>query len=310
MKKFLHVILTIATLGIFVLVFRVPLHNNFALLLQRYLPCREPIAYSVGSFDNRFNISQTDFLQAVKEAESIWEKPLGKELFSHKAGGNLTINLIYDNRQAATIKLKALGLTLSDNQASYDALKAKYDALKGEYAAQKVSYDALVSTFTSREDAYNAEVAQSNARGGANQREYARLTAEKNALEVDAQKIHQLESTLNANIDDINALVIELNRVATLLNLNVGEFNQIGASRGEEFNEGLYQSGPDGQSIAIYQFDTRAKLVRVLAHELGHALGLEHVSDPKAIMYRLNQGTNEKLTEADLTALKTRCGIK
>jgi predicted Zn-dependent protease len=48
----------------------------------------------------------------------------------------------------------------------------------------------------------------------------------------------------------------------------------------------------------------------VLAHELGHALGLDHNEDSKAIMYRLNNGINEKLTNTDLVALKALCGIK
>lgn len=49
--------------------------------------------------------------------------------------------------------------------------------------------------------------------------------------------------------------------------------------------------------------------MRVLAHELGHALGLDHVDDKEAIMYQLNQGDNLTLSEADIKALKTKCGI-
>lgn len=90
--------------------------------------------------------------------------------------------------------------------------------------------------------------------------------------------------------------------------------NSIGQSRGEEFTEGEYKSeyksGVYEQEIDIYEFSTKAKLRRVLAHELGHALGLDHVEDPKAIMYRLNQGTNDTLTKDDLAELKTYCNIK
>ena len=46
----------------------------------------------------------------------------------------LKINLIYDYRQQATEKLSGLGIVVDDNQASYDSLKVKFEALKKELA--------------------------------------------------------------------------------------------------------------------------------------------------------------------------------
>ena len=46
-----------------------------------------------------------------------------------------------------------------------------------------------------------------------------------------------------------------------------------------------------------------------ILHEFGHALGLEHLENSKAVMYRLNNGVNEKLTIDDILALKKRCNL-
>jgi len=309
MKRILAIILFGAAIGAAIFLFRGELGSISTRLEGQFLPCSQPITYTIGSFDSQFGISKSAFLSAVAEAEVIWEKPIGKDLFAYAPNGNLKINLVYDFRQEATQKLKALGITVGNDKTSYNALKSKYDAMQTDYLQQKSAYDARVAALQSRENAYEAAVAYQNKRGGAARDTYNQLNAEKASIAAEVAAINALRTGLNAEASNTNAIVVTLNRLVVELNLNVGQFNAIGQEQGAEFEEGVYKSGASGEEIDIYQFDTNARLVRVLAHELGHALGLAHVSDPKAIMYRLNESMNEKLTAADLAEVKTRCGL-
>ncbi len=281
-------------------------------LIIKNTPCENPIAYTLGAFDTKFGISKSYFLSALAEAEAIWEKPFGKELFTYKEddqkGGMLKINLVYDYRQEATSKLASLGIVVKDNRASYDMLKSKYEASKAEYAKEKTAFEARAAIFNQKQEAYSKEVDFWNKKGGAPKAEYDRIEQERLELKAESDALQIIQKRLNEMVDEINAMVVVLNRLVSTLNLSVDKYNTTVESRGESFEEGVYVEDGASREIDVYEFSSRDKLVRVLAHELGHALDIEHVEDPKAIMYKLNQGNNKTLTDADLSALNAKCG--
>lgn len=256
-------------------------------------PCSKPISFSIGVFDSTFNITREKFIVDTKLASQAWSKIYGQDLFIYDDTSKLKINLIYDYRQKATDELKLQGIVIDSSKATYDDLKNKYDLLTSTYENKKLEYENHLAE-------YNNQVGRINKRGGATPKERATLETEKNNLQLEMEN-------LNSLISQINSLVPILNEVAKKLNISVENFNRIGASTGEEFNEGEYIFNGNDPYINIYQFEDNNQLIRVLEHEFGHALGLNHVDDSQAIMYRLNSSLNENLTLADISELQRVC---
>ncbi|MCF7834386.1 MAG: matrixin family metalloprotease [Candidatus Pacebacteria bacterium] len=309
MFTFLKSIIYIAILIVVFFLFQQPLQNLWRDINIKYLPCINPIKYSIGRFDDQFGLSQEDFLRAVISAEEIWEKPINKNLFEYDPNGNLKINLIYNVRQEATSTLQEIGIAVGDDKSSYEELKSKYEFLKIEYNKTREALEKRISVFETRQKKYEDEVASWNAKGEIEEETYNNLNKEKTYLEKEVSGIKKDQSNLNKKAEEVNALVVVINRLVGELNIQVEKLNTIGKELGE-FEEGTYIKGPEGERIDIYQFDNKSKLIRVLAHELGHALGLEHLDDPKSIMHKMNNGINEIPTQADMQVLRTLCGVK
>lgn len=274
-------------------------------------PCDKPIVYSLGSFDERFGISKEKYLDAIETAAKVWEDSIGKNLFDYdQAKGPLKINLEYDYRQESTEKLKSLGISINNDKETYDALKAKYNSLSAALKKARAAFDAAVDAHNARVEAFEKRVAYWNEKGGAPTEEYEKLKREEAAVEAEGVLLKQRQAEVNGLVDDLNAVVPALNVQAKRLNLQSVDYNTTAAPLTKEFEEGMYSVSASGTQITVFQYENHDALVRVLEHELGHALGLEHIDNPKAIMYRLNEGQNARPTEDDVAMLKEACGMK
>ena len=214
-------------------------------------------------------------LAAASSAEAIWEEPTGFNLFEYDPKAFFTLNLIFDERQQLTNDQRQLETEISSDTASFDEQKKLYDI-------QRTQYDARSKSLKTEIDHYNAI-------GGAPQDVYDRLEKERKNLKILADQLNILSDRISAK--------------AKTLNVKVDSYN---THVGYIFDQAIYT----GKAINLYEFKNQQDMVLALAHEFGHALSIEHVSNPKAIMYYLLQeqsAENPTLTTTDLDALKVQC---
>jgi len=293
----------------YIFLFQSDIILGYKRILNKIDPCPTPITYSIGEFDAQFNISETDFLLAIKEAESIWEKASNRNLFDYSVKGDMKINLVYDARQESTSEINYLDNSLNQDNNYYLKLKSQYELLVSQYNKAGQELNNLISSYNQRLAAYEKEVSLWNKKKGT-QEKYNQLNQEKQQLEVLASNIKTKQSEVNNMTSQVNQLGSQLNILASNLNLNIAKYNNVVQSTDTEFEQGNYISNVDSKEINIYQFENKEKLVRVLTHELGHALGMDHINNSEDIMYAYNIGKNQNITEADLNELNRVCPVK
>jgi predicted RNase H-like nuclease (RuvC/YqgF family) len=262
-----------------------------------------PLAYTVGTIDSQFDITEDEVQRALTDAERIWEGETGRNLFVYTESKGLPVSFAYDERQQKTETLQGLEKNLES--LPVDKSKEQAETKISQYEAVRVMYEKAVKEYQGRVDAFNKEVAQMNSKWGAGQdaledleKKKKRLEAEFKAIEEQRRKLNGLAAVVDKEVQENRQLVERYNSVVT-------NFNEARGAE-EEFDQGVYT----GDAITIYQYDDYQHLVLVLAHELGHALGLEHVEDSGALMYYLmeNQDVNNiSITQGDKEALNNLC---
>lgn len=263
-----------------------------------------PVDYSLGTFDSRFGISQVRFLQIVEEARKVWEDAAARELFQLSQDGTMKINLIFDWRQERLLEANAARAKIDENGKSFDQLQAEYDKRARSVDQFRLAYEETAQAYKSHLSDYNSRVARWNEGGEEGGTEHRYLQNRKKELEDEQGTLDKKGNELNSKGEELNKLGERMKAFSQKFNLDVENFNGTYV-RSRDFEKGVY----DGKAINIYELEKEDDLRLTLVHEFGHALGLGHLENPKAIMNRklaVQDVTNIRLTSDDLKMLKAK----
>jgi hypothetical protein len=273
---------------------------------MRPTPCGRPIAYRLGAVDSRFGLTNDEVLEALRQAESLWGRAMGRDLFAHDPRAALTVTLVYDERQQTTQTSQRLWSSMQQAQASHAEVSRTYSEWRETYERRARSYETKYAAYQERAAAYNAQMQQWSARGGVPREMQVGLEAERSRLQTMRSELETERMAIESLAGTVRTLAEKGNALAEAHNRDVMTFNsRYGSPR--QFHKGEF----DGREITVFEFHDMRDFTLLLAHELGHALGLGHLDDPTAIMHAVGgeQAVEPlRLTAADLAALQKLCG--
>ena len=265
-------------------------------------PCVSPVGYKIGTFDSRFGISREQFIKEVSQSASVWSDVINKTLFYYDEHGPLTINLIYDKRQATTIDVNYLVLEIENAKRNAESIREAYEQEKNIYSKDSEQLTKDIDIFQMQNKAYTAKVDTYNASGGAQKIEYDAMMMELAQLKQTAKSLDERKQAMQELALSINKKVVHYNEFVVYTNSLIKQSNALGAKK---FTEGRFT--PYTNTIDIYQYNDSIKLRRVLTHELGHVLGINHNKNAQSIMYSFNSATTTSLSKEDIHDLQSVC---
>ena len=269
-----------------------------------------PLKWRMGAIDPRFGLDAGEVKQSVEQAIRLWESAAGKRLFVYDRSSGFPVNLVYDSRHAGRVAARQAKERLDGMKSDIGSAKDAVQSAQDNYKLKLSLFEVSQSAYRRKLEDYNRDVEYWNRNGGAPASVVSRLNSERQNLEIDRgrlrieeQEVDSLRTEVNERIDSYNSLLSRYNSAANSFNRTFGKAVEMSVG------ETAIRGSKVGR-INIFSFESNTHLGVILAHELGHALGLKHVKGQDSIMVAVEEGESASrfllLSAADRAELKTR----
>lgn len=285
--------------------------------------CRVPMSWRLAELHDAFGLTRAEAEAAIRQATEVWNNEAGRTLFYHDERDGFPIRFVHDERHASVQAGLRQRAELDERARMIAERRAALEEAGAELARARGEHDRQVDDLERRMAAHRQEVRYWNERGGAPEAQLRELQQAEEALARERAQVNARADSLNDEARRVNQQTDQLNRMVEDYNRAVAEVGRAGAG-GAPIESGRYHESRRTlgswvlsveREIRIFQFDDRNHLVRVLAHELGHALQLGHVGEPEALMYIYADGQGSRamgdgplqLHPRDVELLRERC---
>lgn len=272
-------------------------------------PCSDPLTFRVGEIDERFSITREELIGLIEDVVEVWSEAAGTTVVMYDENGDIAVNLVYAEVQQLSDREKQHRDRLDHEEFSITVLENEYQRMNRQHEADVARYEEDSRNLQLRIDQMNEWVVQKNNEGGFNEQDLDQYENRKQEIDRIKQELAQRESMLEQKADELNEKIGFLNSKIERKNKLVDDYNLM-FSGVRKFTQGAYEWTSDSRSINIFHFIDKDELRLVLAHEMGHALGLNHVQNARSVMYEL-MGSQARpgieLSDEDMNALRNIC---
>ncbi len=247
--------------------------------------CQVPLTWKVGEIDTVYDKSPGFVLNAAQQAVALWESAVGQQLFVHDAENGFPINLIDNGAHTDLQKSLTSRSVIDENQQMVAKAEKSLKNAVNAHDRLTGAYERQLAQFNRKQSAYNREVQRINRLGGATELQKRQLERQRNALNKERITIQREQKRVERSQDKLQQQIDAHNRLVNQYNEQVSSSPRLSTEKSGDFQFLLkserYSYTPvtiTPREINVYRFANRTHLVWILAHEFGHALGLEHPS--------------------------------
>lgn len=274
--------------------------------------CDPPVTFHIGAIDDGFDVDRYELRQALVEAAAMWDDTTQANLFREHREAGMAVNLIFDDRQADAEQraeeqqaLARREQELDNRQSELERRRQRFEEAMAELEQRRDTYEQRARDHEDAVEAWNA------GRVERTPEHRSRLEERGDELQRMREQLQERHEALQERRSDLEAEREELMAAMDEHNQQVSAYNEDAASA-SGFEMGRYEHDNGTRRISVFKALDPDELRLVLAHELGHALGITHVDDPGAVMNAdlgaANSG-RESLAAADRDALAARCDV-